>query len=62
VIEAGGTTGEVMVILESVVAGVLTACAELDGHNAEQRDSMLMVLESRVRGRLATIPVGGQRR
>jgi hypothetical protein len=62
VIEAGGTTGEVMVILESVVAGVLTACAEIDGHSAEQRDGMLMALEARVRARLETIPVGRMKR
>jgi hypothetical protein len=46
VIEADGTTSEIMVILESVVAGVLTACAALDGHDAAQRDSMLTALES----------------
>lgn len=57
VIDAGGSTSEVMVILESVVAGVLTACAKLDGHNASQRDSMLMGLEDGVRGRLATMPL-----
>lgn len=57
VIDAGGTTSEVMVILESVVAGVLTACARIDGHNASQRDSMLMGLEDGVRKRLSEIPV-----
>lgn len=57
VIDAGGTTSEVMAILESVVAGVLTACAKIDGHNAQQRDSMLMALEERVRLRLLEIRV-----
>lgn len=59
VIDAGGTTSEVMVVLESVVAGVLTACAKLDGHNTSQRDSMLMALEDGVRNRLASIPIDG---
>ena len=57
VIDAGGSTSEVMVLLESVVAGVLTACAKIDGHDAGQRDSMLMALESGVRGRLMQLPV-----
>jgi hypothetical protein len=56
-LRVGGTTSEVMVILESVVAGVLTACAVLDDHDAQQRDSMLMALEDGVRGRLADIPI-----
>jgi len=57
VIDAGGTTSEVMVILESVVAGVLTACAKIDGRDEAHRDGMLMALESRVRERLLTIPL-----
>jgi hypothetical protein len=56
VTEAGGGTSEIMVILESVVAGVLTACAKIDNHDASQRDSMLMALEDGVRNRLAQIP------
>jgi hypothetical protein len=36
---------------------VLTACAKIDGHNAQQRDSMLMALEERVRLRLLEIRV-----
>jgi hypothetical protein len=56
-VRAGGATSEVMVILESVVAGVLTACAVLDDRDAQQRDSMLMALEDRVRGRLADLPI-----
>jgi hypothetical protein len=58
VIEAGGTTSEVMVILESVVAGVLTACAEIDARDEAHRDGMLMALESGVRQRLEVIPLG----
>lgn len=60
VLEAGGGTSDVMVILESVVAGVLTACAEIDGKDTKHRDGMLMALEDGVRGRLETIPVKGK--
>lgn len=57
VIDNGGTTSELMVILESVVAGVLTACAKIDGTNAAHRDGMLMGLEDGVRNRLEKLPI-----
>jgi hypothetical protein len=46
-----------MVLLESVVAGTLTACAAIDGKSARHRDGMLMGLEAGVRQRLDTIPI-----
>jgi len=51
------TTSEVLVILESVVAGVLTACAATNNHDAAQRDTMLMAIEDGVRRRLAFMPI-----
>lgn len=56
-IEAGGKTSDVLVILESVVAGVITACGKIDGWDANGRDSMLMVLEGGVRNRLVEMAV-----
>lgn len=55
VIESGGATSNVLVLLESVVAGVLIACAELDGLSPAGRDALLMALEAAVRDRLAEI-------
>jgi len=57
VVDAGGGASEILVILESVAAGVLTACAKIDRHDAAQRDSMLMALEDGVRRRLSSMPL-----
>ena len=47
--------------LESVVAGALIACAKIDGHNAAQRDGMLMGREAGVRDRMIEIDVRNKR-
>lgn len=59
-IEAGGETSDVLVVLESVVAGVIMACGKIDGWDARGRDSMLMALEDGVRNRLVEMAVGGK--
>lgn len=59
-VETGGSTRDVMALLESVVTGVLEVCARLDGHNPAQRDAMLMALESGVRERLVEMTVRGK--
>lgn len=56
-LEAGGQTSDVLVLLESVVAGVMMACAKLNGWSPAGRDAMLMTLESGVRERLVEMEV-----
>lgn len=57
-LEAGDGTSGVLAILESVVAGVLTACARVDQWDERKRDAFLIALEDGVRKRLETIPAG----
>jgi len=56
-LDAGCSTGEIYVVLESVVAGVLMACGEIEGLDARGRDSMLMALETGVRNRLVEMEI-----
>lgn len=56
-LEAGGHVSDVLVLLESVVAGVMMACARVDGWNPAGRDAMLMTLETGVRDRLVEMEV-----
>ena len=59
--EAGGSTAEIMVVLESTVAGVLLACERINESTPCQTDSMLMGLEEGVRNRISAIRAGGER-
>lgn len=52
VIEAGGSHADILVIAESVIAGVVVFCAKNDGVS---RDLVFDALVDRVRGRLDRI-------
>jgi len=55
----GGTTADVMVLLESVVLGVFLACVRLGGDEAVL-DSMVEAVKARAaQQRLGNLPTGG---
>jgi len=58
ILNNGGKTSSVRVLLESVVTGVLLACERIDGSKPSTTDSMLMGLESSVRDRIFEIREG----